>query len=131
MPQVITHDDTHEWVDVGPKLQKFLTAADIGLSTSIAASGTNLSNLIVSNGYGAFAVGVTSSQAGTLTIQRYLDAEGTIAQGAPLTASLTAATSAVVNATDGVPFGSFMVSVSNSGTATATLTNAGVLLQAW
>ena len=131
MPQVITHDDTHEWVDVGPKLQKFLTAADIGLSTSIAASGSNLSNLIVSNGYGAFAVGVTSSQAGTLTIQRYLDAEGTIAQGAPLTASLTAVTSAVVNATDGVPFGSFMVSVSNSGTATATLTNAGVLLQAW
>jgi hypothetical protein len=131
MPQVITHHDTHEWVDVGPKLQKFLTAADIGLSTSIAASGSNLSNLIVSNGYGAFAVGVTSSQAGTLTIQRYLDAQGTIVQGAALTATLTAATAAIVNATDGVPFGSFTVSVSNTGTAAATLTNTGVLLQAW
>lgn len=131
MPNVITHLDTHEWVDNGPKLQKFLTAADIGLSTSVAASGSSTSSLIQSNGYGAFAVGVTSSQAGTLTVQRYLDAAGTVPQGAALTASLTAGTAAVVNATDGVPFVSFSVSVSNSGTSAATLSNVGLLLQAW
>ena len=131
MPQAITHLDTHEWIDNGPKLQKFLTAADIGLSASVAASGGNTSNLIQSNGYGSLAVGATSSQAGTLTVQRYLDAAGTVQQGAALTASLTAGTAAVINATDGVPFGSFTVSVSNSGTSAATLSNVGLLLQAW
>lgn len=130
MPEVISHQDTHDYVDCGPKLQKFLTAANIGLSTSVAAAGTNPSAPISSNGYSAFAVGVTSSQAGTLTVQRYLDASATIPQGPALTATLTAAIAAVVNATDGVPFGSFTVSVSNTGTAAAALTNTGVLLQA-
>ena len=130
MPEVISHQDTHEFVDCGPKLQKFLTPANIGLSTSVAAAGANTSAPILSNGYSAFAVGVTSSQAGTVTVQRYLDQGGTIPQGAVLTATLTAATAAVVNATDGVPFGAFTVKVSNSGTVTAALTNTGVLLQA-
>ncbi len=131
MPQAISHLDTHDWIDNGPKLQKFLTASNIGLSTSVAASGNNTSNLIQSNGYGAFAVGVTSSQAGTLTVQRYLDAAGTVPQGSVLTATLVAGTAAVVNATDGVPFGSFTISVSNTGTSAATLSNVGALLQAW
>ncbi len=130
MPEVISHQDTHDYVDCGPKLQKFLTPASISLSTSVAASGANTSALISSNGYSTFAVGVTSSQAGTLTVQRYLDQAGTIPQGAALTATLTAATPAVVNATDGAPFGAFTVEVSNTGTAAATLTNTGVLLQA-
>ncbi|MHB1266294.1 MAG: hypothetical protein ACYCY2_01680 [Acidithiobacillus ferriphilus] len=130
MPEAISHQDTHDFVDCGPKLQKLLTAVNIGLATSVAASGNNTSAPVLSNGYSSFAVGVTSSQAGTLTVQRYLDQGATIPQGAALTATLTAATAAVVNATDGVPFGSFTVSVSNTGTAAATLTNTGVLLQA-
>ena len=127
----INHQDAHEWVDNGPKLQHFLTAAEIGLSTSVAASGSNTSALIGSCGYGAFALGVTSTQAGTITVQRYIDAEGTIPQGAALTATLTAGAPATVNATDGVPFQSFTVEVSNSGTSAATLSNVGLLLQAW
>lgn len=130
MPEVISHLDAHAWVDTGPKLQKFLTAADIGLSTSVAASGSSQSALVLSNGYGEFAFAVTSSQAGSVSIQRYLDTAGTIPQGAALTASLTASTAAVVNATDGVPFASFQVTVNNSGTAAATLSNVGLLLQA-
>ncbi|MGC9237754.1 MAG: hypothetical protein ACP5GF_12785 [Thiomonas sp.] len=131
MPNVIAHLDTHEWVDNGPKLQKLLTASELGLSTSVAASGSNASNVIQSNGYGAFAVAVTSTQAGTISVQRYLDPAGTIPQGAALTASLTANTAAVVNATDGAPFGSFVVTVTNSGSSAATLSNVGALLQAW
>lgn len=131
MPNVIYYGDTHDYIDCGPKLQAFLTPADLGLTTTVAASGNTQSSVMPSNGYAAFAFGVTSTQAGTVSIQRYLDAEGTVKQGAALTASLTANTAAVVNADDGVPFGSFQVTVSNSGASAATLSNAGLLLQAW
>lgn len=130
MPEVLSHLDTHDYVDCGPKLQKLLTAANIGLPASVPASGSVISAPILSSGYSAFAVGVTSSQAGTVTVQRYLDTAATIPQGAPLTANLTAASAGVVNATDGAPFASFTVRVSNSGSAAASLSNVGVLLQA-
>ena len=129
MAQILDQTDAHVVLDVGSAAQILLTPAAIGLGTSIAASGSNLSGIISTNGYKAFAFGVTSSQAGTVSIQRYLDAAATIPQGAPLTTSLTAATPAVVNATDGVPFQSAIVTVTNSGTVAATLTNTGLLLQ--
>lgn len=120
MPQAITHLDTHEWIDNGPKLQKFLNGAQLGLT----APGT--SALIQSNGYGALAVGATSSASGSISVQRYIDPEGTIPQGPALTASLSAGTAGVVNATDGVPFASFTITI-----AGGTLSNVGLLLQAW
>lgn len=127
--QAETQADVHTPVDAGPLLQVLLSAAQMGLNTSVAAAGTNSTPAIPSGGYRSAAVAITSSQAGTLSVQRYLDQAGTIPQGAALTASLTAATPAVVNITDGAPFGSFVVSVSNTGTAAATLTNVGALLQ--
>jgi hypothetical protein len=121
--------DAHVLVDIGSAGQLLLTPAAMGLATSVPASGSVLSTVIPTNGNKSFAFATTSSQAGTISIQRYLDFAGTIPQGAPLTAALTAATAAVVNATDGVPFQAMQVTVTNSGTAAATLTNTGLLIQ--
>ena len=122
-------NDVHNFVDAGPCGQGYLTAAGLGLATSIPASGNVVSPVINTNGNRTFAFGLTSSQAGNVSIQRYLDAAGTIPQGAPLTASLTAATAAVVNSTDGVPYQSIKITVTNTATTAATLTNTALLVQ--
>ena len=101
----------------------------ISSPASVAAGGTASSAVIPSDGYQKIALSVTSTEAGTLTLQRYLDASGTVAQGAALQASIAAGQPALVNAVDGLPFQSLTVSVSNSGGTGANLTNLVVLLQ--
>ena len=98
-------------------------------AATIAASGNITSNLIFSDGLQIVAVGVTSSQAGAINVQRYLDDAGTVKQGAALTAALIANTAQVLNITDGNPFASFTVDISNTGGSTANLTNLAILLQ--
>ncbi len=129
MAQMLDQAGAHVLVDIGSAGQLLLTPPAMGLATSVPASGSVSSNVIPTNGNKSFAFGVTSSQAGTVSIQRYIDFAGTIPQGPALTASLTAATAAVVNATDGVPFQAVKVTVTNSGTAAATLTDTGFLIQ--
>ena len=114
-----TQADTHLPVDSGPLLQAYLTGAEIGLT----APGT--SQLIQSCGYPKIAIGATNSVTGSINVQRYLDAAGTIPQGPALTTALTAATPGVLNVTDGVPFMSFTVNVTGAGT----LSGVAVLLQ--
>ena len=111
--------NTHIASDAGPLCQVFLPGSSIGLS----APGT--SGLIQACGYPKFAVGATSSATGSIVVQRYLDAAGTIPQGAALTQALTAATAGVLNCTDMVPFQSFTVQITGAGT----LSNVGLLLQ--
>lgn len=130
MPLATQGVDVHTPQDVGPTLQFLVPAAQLNLASSVPASGSVSSNLIYTNGYKVLALGVTSSQAGTATIQRYLDAAGTIPQGPALSVSLTAATAAVLNATDGVAFQSAKVTVTNSGTVAATLSGVALLMQA-
>ncbi len=113
-----TQTDVHTPVDSGPLLQVFLSATELGLS----APGT--SPLILAGGYPRLSVGATSSVAGSISVQRYLDAAGTIPQGPALTQALTAATAGVLNATDGLPFQSFTVTITGG-----TLSNVGALLQ--
>jgi hypothetical protein len=122
-------NEVHTAVDLGQTLQVAVLPADMGLGTSINASGSSVSNVIFMNGYKAFAFGCTSSQNGTVSIQRYLDAAGTIVQGAALTVSLTGATAAVLNNSDNHPYQSMIITVSNSGGSTATLTSTLLLLQ--
>lgn len=110
---------THQPIDNGPACQVYLTGAEFGLT----APGT--SALVQSGGYRELAVGVTNSVAGSVAVQRYLDAAGTIPQGPAVSASLTAATAGVVNVTDGVPFQSFRVTVTGAGT----LSNVALLMQ--
>ena len=99
--------------------QVFMSGAALGLTTP----GTSV--LLASGGYTKMALGATSSATGSLSIQRYLDPAGTIAQGAALSQALTAATPGVLNVTDGLPFASFTVTISGG-----TLSNVGLLFQA-
>jgi hypothetical protein len=68
------------------------------------------------------------SQSGTLSIQRYIDAAGTIAIGSAATQALTANTQGTANiADDGVAFASWIVTVVNGSGSTANVSNIGVL----
>lgn len=110
--------DTHTPVDSGPLLQAFLDAADLGLT----APGT--SPLIPAGGYPRMAIAAKSSAAGEISVQRYLDAAGTIPQGPALTQALTAGAAGVLNVTDGLPFQAFTITITGG-----TLSGVGCLMQ--
>jgi hypothetical protein len=117
--------------ELGPSLQAALSAAILGLTANVPASGQLQSSVLMSNGWKFVAVGMKSTQAGALTVQRYLDAAGTIPVGAPVTASLVANTAQYVFAGgDNVPFLSYQVTVTNTSGTAATLSNVAGLLQA-
>lgn len=117
----------------GPMAQT--TIAQATPLTTIAISSTYTTGVVISNGYQILAVGVTSSQAGALTIQRFLDLAGTVPTTTTLSTPIVAATPvvAVINAVnDHLPFASFIITVSNtSGSTIANITNFAVLLQAF
>ena len=81
MPIVSTELESQYWEPVGNGPVALVDiSAWPGLSPSgppgatIAASSSYQSGVIPSNGFKAIGIGVLSSQAGTITIQRYLDA---------------------------------------------------------
>ena len=117
-------------VNPGGAMQVLVPASVHNLVGPIPLSSNINSNLIMSDGMQVVAVGVTSTKAGAINVQRYLDDAGTIKQGAVLTAALTANTAQVLNITDGNPFASFTVQITNTdGSNAATLSNLGILLQ--
>jgi hypothetical protein len=118
-------------VDIGSPLQFVVPSASLNLDTTVAASGSTVSDLILTNGYKNFAFGITSTQTGSVSIQRYIDAAGTIKQGSAVTGSLVANTALTVNSTDSNPYQSLIVTISNSGGSTATLSNQILLLQSY
>lgn len=97
-----------------------------GFPATIASSGAWHSGIIPA-GYGAISAGLTSSQAGVLSIQRYADSGGLIPIGAAISANLSANTAQWVDVSDGVPYLFFQVSATNSGGSTANVTNAAIL----
>lgn len=115
---------------VGPATQSTIPD-DANPPTSIAASGNFTSGVIPANGYKVLAIGVTSSQAGSLNVNRYLDPVGTILVTTQSTTALTAATAAVVVLNDGKPFSSFTYQITNTGASTATVSGFYVLLQSY
>lgn len=114
-----TQSNVHVVTDTGPMCQVLLNQAQLQL----AAPGT--SPVMQSAGYTKLAVAATSSTAGQITVQRFIDEFGQIPQGPALTQALTAGASGVLNITDGVPFLSFTVAISGG-----TLTGVAALLQA-
>lgn len=117
--------------ELGPALQCLQSSAQLGLIGTVPASGNLPGSVLVSNGWKVFSVGLKSTQAGQLSIQRFLDLAGAVPQGAPVTAALTANTAAYATVgTDGLPFASVQVTVSNSGGSAATLSNVQGLFQA-
>ena len=106
-------------------LQVPLTLAKMGITSPVPASSNVQSNILPSNGYLLFALGVTSVNAGSISIQRFVDLAGNVPQGVPITASLIGGTAQVCNITnDGYPFQSMQITITNTGGSTSALTNA-------
>jgi hypothetical protein len=114
---------------VGPVMQA-LPVPEVAPPGTIAASGTYDTGLMPSDGYKVLAVGATLSTTGSIAVQRYIDANGTVPQGAAVTGALTAAAAGILNVNDGLPFASFDVKIINTGSVSANLTNFGMLLNA-
>jgi hypothetical protein len=128
MPKATSLGEAYTPVSAAPGLQYRVPASVHNLGTSVPASGNVQSSLIETDGWPKVAIGVTSTQAGQVSVQRYLDDAGTVPQGAAVTASLTANTAAVVNVTDGNPFAAIQITITNTSGSTATLSNLAVLL---
>ena len=130
MSVVDNHEQTSAPYDVGAAEQCFVAAGVHGIAGPIAASGNVKSNVIRTLGWQKGGIGLVSTQAGQISIQRYLDQAGTILVGAAITQALTANTAASATWSDGLPCGSVQITVTNSsGSTAATLSSITVLLQ--
>ena len=107
-----------------------LFGATLPTAGTIAASGNWLSSPIYADGFKSISVGVKSTQAGAINIQRYVDRAGTIPVGAVATAALVANTAGYLSVVDDVAYQSFTVQITNTGGSAATVTNFGVLMAA-
>lgn len=136
MPKGSTELGTEYWQpsSTGPVVQVDLSAW-AGLNPTppgtINAASNWTSNAIYADGYRTLAAAVTSTQAGAISIQRYLDLAGTIPQGPAISATLSAATSQVVNVSDGLAFQTFTVKITNTGGSTATITGFALLMNSY
>ena len=136
MPRVSTELNTQYWepVSTGPCAQADLSTSSM-LGTpptvgTIAASGNYTSPVIPSDGFKAIAIGLQSSQAGAINIQRFLDTKGLVPIGSLATVALVAATQNSLVIDDTTPFQSFTVQITNSGGSAATITNFALVLNA-
>ena len=69
------------------------------------------------------------TQAGTISIQRYADMNGTIAVGAAISQALTANTPGGVAVNDGLPYSYFSVSINNTSATSSVPSNCSILLE--
>jgi hypothetical protein len=99
------------------------------LPLTVAGGSNWLSNLIVADGYRNVTVGVTSTQAGALVIQMYLDIAGTIAR-APVSTPLVAATPLIVDLANQAPFLSMTLQITNTSGSPATISGFQLILSA-
>lgn len=97
---------------------------------TVGAGGNWTSGLMFSMGFKALTVGLTSTQAGVLSVQRYIDLAGTIAQGAASTTAISSGTPVVLNVYDNLPYVTFTIEVTNTSGASATVNPFGVLMNA-
>lgn len=95
---------------------------------TIAASGNWNSGVVGARG-GKLAVNAKLTQAGTLTVQRYMDIFGLIVLGAPIVQVLTANVDGYVTITDGLPYLSYRITVANTSGSTGNLSDVYVLEQ--
>lgn len=95
--------------------------------TTIAGGGNWASGIIPGAGYNKLATTAQLSQAGTLTIQRYVNAAGTIPIGAAIVQALSANTLGYAAVNDGLPFASWQVTIANTSGSVGNLTNVVLL----
>lgn len=103
-----------------------IPSANVGLPAQVPATGNISSSIITTSGLTRGAVGMKSSQAVTLSVQRYIDAAALVPLGAAITVALTANVANSVNWTDGAPANSIVITVSNAGGTAANLSNVAV-----
>lgn len=101
----------------------------IPLPPTIAGSGNWSSGLMFNDGYRYVTIALTSSQAGLLTLQTYLDLAGTIPRPQTPTA-IVAATLLILDLADLKPFVSYTITVSNSSGTPAVVSVLQVVLSA-
>lgn len=95
---------------------------------TIAASGSWSSGVVGARG-GRLVVNAKLSQAGTLTVQRYMDIFGTLVVGAPVVQALAANVDGYVTISDGLPYLSYKITVANTSGSTGNLSDVYVLEQ--
>ncbi len=120
----VIRDNLQAGPESGAAQQCFLAP----LSGQVPAGG-NLQASVKTLGWQKGALGITSSQAGSISVQRYVDQAGTMPIGAAITVALTANTPAAVYWADAIPFGSLQITVANTGGSPANLTAQTLLLQ--
>jgi hypothetical protein len=130
---MITSERTSQYFEpeaVGPVTQIDLSA-DTAIPTTIAESASFTTSLLAADGFKAITAGCTLTTAGTIAVQRFVDANGLIPQGAATSKALTANVAASVSVNDGNPFQTYTVTITNgSGSAAATLSSFTLLLNA-
>lgn len=131
--QVSTQHDVQTPVNIGSALQVSLSASDINLATTVPASGSVFSQTVTSNGYKVFSIGMTSSQDGTLSVQRFLDENGNIVQDedVPFEVNLVAGQPANLNVNDWKPFQAIIITVTNSSGTIATISPFKLMFQSY
>ena len=135
MPQISSELNSQYWepVATGPVAQADISAwSGVGGPPATIAAGANFTSpTIIADGFKLIAAAVTSTQAGAISVQRYIDRAGTIAQGAAVSTAITGGTPAVVNVgSDNLPFQSFVLKITNTGASTATISGFALLLNA-
>jgi hypothetical protein len=134
MPQVSSELAATYWepVATGPVAMADYSSVTVASPQgTIAASGNFTTAVIPSDGFKLITLAATSSQAGALNIQLYIDKAGTIKQGAVQTVALTAATPAILNVNGALtPFQSFTAQITNTGGSAATVTNYALVMTA-
>ena len=92
---------------------------------TIAANSSWTSAVTNSQGFSALTVGVTSSQPGALYVTRYVDGAGAVVLDNPAnknSATLVATVGNSVALADGVVYGSFTITITNTAASSATIT---------
>ena len=119
--QIAPSDPGSDVSITGPPSAVELTAAELGLASEVPGSGSISSGVVPTYGAPRLAVAAALSEAGSVSIQRYLDKSGTIATGPPLNAALSANAIAIVDNNDGTSFQSVVVEISNTTSTAAEL----------
>ena len=131
MPLITASSDFHPVSGQGSYAKYNFSSSELAaLAAAVPPLGSLTTGLLVASGYKNLAVGVKSTQAGQISVQRYIDEAGQVPQGAAVTGAILANTQTTLNISDGAIFGSFTVSISNTGAASATLSNLAVAIQA-
>lgn len=129
MPKTTSFSEQQLPVAQGPCVQSQVPAAMLAMPATIAGNGSITSGLISSDGYQKISVGLLSDQNGSLSIIRYLDDAGTIAQTAATPVAVVGGTAALCNVTDGLPFACFKITLTNTSGTIANVSKVIALLQ--